>query len=191
MLLLGSKLINIPVMSLQTGTKLASTKSPVINPANLQILAYEVEGSILATRPAYIRIADVRELGNIGMIIDSSDEFVGLDDVISLKKIIDLGFSLVGLNVIDEHKHKLGKVFDYSLDSNDFIIRQINVKRGLFKSFSETELLIYRSQIVEINDKEIIVKSAAKKLEPIEKNNLSYLNPFRSTTTTGSVPETN
>ena len=182
MLLIGSKLIGMPIMGLQTGTKLAETKSPVINPANLKIIAYEVEGPLLSERPSFIRIADVREISNFGMIIDSNDEFVGLDDVIKIKEIYDSGFNLIGLTVVDEMKTKLGKVESYNIDSDSFIIQQLNLKQGIFKSLAEAGLLIHRSQIIEINDENIIVKSAAKKLDPIIKPGLlTYMIPFRST----------
>ena len=181
MLILGSRLTNIPIMSLQTGTKLAVTKKPVIDPGSLMVIAYEVEGPLLSERPSFIRIADVRELSDIGMIIDSNDEFVGVKDVITIQKIYELNFNLVGLKVIDETKHKLGKIDDYSIDTDSFIIQQLNVKQGILKSLTDTTLLIHRSQIIEINDYEVIVKTTAKRLEPIDKlNKLTQLNPFRS-----------
>jgi uncharacterized protein YrrD len=184
MLILGSRLIGTPIMGLQTGTRLATTRLPIIDPSNLKIIAYEVEGPMLVEHPSLIRIADVRELSNIGMIIDSSDEFIGIKDVIAINKIYDLGFRLIGMNVIDKTKRKLGKVVDYSLDTDGFFIQQLNVKQGFFKNISNTELLIHRSQIIEINDYSIIVRSTAKKLDPIKKTlNLTYMNPFRSTST--------
>lgn len=182
MLVLGSRLLSTPVMGLQTGTQLATTKSPIIDPSNLKIVAYELEGSLLTEHPSLLRIADVRELGDVGMIVDSSDEFIGVDDVIAIKKLCDLKFALIGLTVIDETKHKLGKVEDYSVDTDSFIIQQLTVKRGVIKSLAETSLLIHRSQILEINDRYVIVRTTAKKLEHMaEPKPLTYLNPFRST----------
>lgn len=181
MLLLGSRLIGTPVMGLQTGTKLAQTATPLIDPANLKIVAYVVEGPLLAERPSIIRMADVRELSDIGMIIDSNDEFISVHDVISINKIYDLGFKLIGMGVIDETKHKLGKVEDYSLDSSSFVIQQLNVKRGLVKNLTDTGLLIHRSQIVEINDQFIVVRTTAKRPEPVmEAERRAFVNPFRS-----------
>lgn len=181
MLLLGSRLIGTPIMGLQTGTKLAQTSSPVIDPANLKIMAYVVEGPLLAEHPSIIRMADVRELSDIGMIIDSNDEFVGVEDVISINRLYDLDFALVGMTVIDEQKNKLGKVEDYSLDASSFVIQQINVKRGMVKSLTDTGLVIHRSQIVEINDDYIIVKSTAKRVAPImESTRRAFVNPFRA-----------
>jgi uncharacterized protein YrrD len=182
MLLLGSRLIGTPIMGLQTGTKLAEASSPLIDPSNLKIVAYMVDGPMLSEHPSLIRIADVRELSDIGMIIDSNDEFIGLKDVIKINELYELGFQLLGLNVVDETKHKLGKVEDYSLDSSSFIIQQLNVRRGLIKSLTDTGLTIHRSQIIEINNRQVIVRTTAKKLTPImEVNRREFVNPFRST----------
>lgn len=167
-------------MGLQTGSKLAQTAAPLIDPANLKIMAYVVEGPLLTENPSLILVADVRELSDIGMIIDSSDEFIGVKDVIKINKLYELGFKLVGMNVIDETKHKLGKVDDYSLDSSSFIIQQLNVRRSLIKSLTDTSLLIHRSQIVEINDNCIIVRTTAKRPEPvIQSERRTFVNPFR------------
>lgn len=181
MLLLGSRLIGTPVMGLQTGTKLAQTASPLIDPANLKIVAYQVEGPLLSEHPSLIRMADVRELSDIGMIIDSSDEFIGLDDVVKIKELYELQFNLIGLSVVDESRKKLGKIDDYSLDSSSFIIEQLNVRRRGIRSVTETGLLIHRSQIVEINNHQIVVKSTATRVEAaIQPERRSYVNPFRT-----------
>jgi uncharacterized protein YrrD len=184
MIILGSRLIGTPIMGLQTGTQLAITKTPMIDPSNLMIIGYELDGPLLTERPSFIRIADIRELSDVGMIIDSSDEFIGTKDVIAIESIYNLGFKLLGLSVIDESKQKLGKVNDYTVDTGSFVIQQLNINRGMLKSLAETELLVHRTQIIEINNKTIIVRTAAKKLAPIIRpTQLSYLNPFRPTTT--------
>lgn len=182
MLILGSKLIGIPIMGLQTGSRLAITKLPIIDPKNLKIIAYEVDSPLLSERPSFIRIADVRELSNIGMIIDSNDEFIGNDDVIAIKKLCDLNFKLVGLNVIDDTKHKLGRIVDYSVEVGSFTIQKISVRQKILKSIANTELLIHRSQIVEINNEHIVVRSASNKVESqVKEEKASFTNPFRST----------
>jgi uncharacterized protein YrrD len=192
MLVLGSRLTNAPVMSLQTGGKLAHTEKAIINPANLQIVAFEVSGTLLTEKPSFLRIADIREYGRLGMIIDSTDELVGLDDVIQIERLYKQNFSLIGMQVIDESGHKLGKIDGYTVETDDFIIQQINVKKGIFGSFNDTGLLIHRSQIVEINDTTIVVKSTAKKTaEPVMQAIRSeFVNPFRTPKPTQPEPET-
>jgi uncharacterized protein YrrD len=181
MLIAGSRFLNAPVMGLQTGGELARTSREIIDPATLEIIAFELEGPLLTEHPSLLRIADVREFSDMGIIVDSSEEFVSLDDVIKLKDIYDLGFELIGKQVIDEKKEKLGKVIAYTIDTVGFMVQQLSIKRPLLKSFNDTELLVHRSQIVEVNDEAIIVKSdAATASEPTATPLPSYRNPFRS-----------
>lgn len=185
MLLQGSRLNDVPVMGLQTGTELAQTTRPIINPDTLEILAYEVTGPLLDIHPSLLRVIDVREFSDIGLIVDSSDEFIATDDVIKLEKIYNLNFLLVGMPVIDERKSKLGKITDFTLESNSFVIEQLNVKRPLLKSLGDTELLINRTQIVEITNDHVVVRSGEKKPEPIMQTvRTNYANPFRNTSPT-------
>lgn len=180
MLIAGSRLLDTPVMGLQTGGELARTSRAVIDPKNLEIVAYEITGSLLSTHPSLLRIADVREFSDIGIIVDSSDEFVSPDDIIKLDEIYKLNFTLEGMNVIDEKRQKLGKVNGYTLDTTGFLVHQLSVKRPLLKSLNDTELLIHRSQITEINDNTIVVHSQAKIPEPLlESVRTAYINPFR------------
>jgi sporulation protein YlmC with PRC-barrel domain len=167
-------------MGLQTGSELARVRGPVINPQSLEILAYELEGPLLDTNPSLLRIADVREFSSIGLIVDSSDEFVSPTDIIKLGEVYNLHFDPIGMSVIDEKKHKLGKVIGYTIDASNFLIQQLSVKRPLLKSFTDTELLVHRTQITEINDEAIIVHSRAKIPEPVMQTvRGAYNNPFR------------
>ena len=188
MLLLGDRLLHSPVLGLHTGGELARTEETVIDPSNLKIVAYELSGPLLDLHPSFLLVDDIREISNIGIIIDSSDELVTSNDIVRLDKVYELHFKLLGMPVIDQKKRKLGKVYNYSLNTADFLIQQLSIKRPLFKSLSDTELLIHRNQITEINNQCIIVKSEDESTpEPlINTANSSYVNPFR---TTKPVPE--
>lgn len=181
MLLLGSRLDNYPVMSLQTGGEVARLDTPVIDPGTLQIEAYTLKSSLLESKPVHLlRVADVRELSDIGMIIDSIEEIVAYGDVIKLDELYDLGFPLVGMTVRDEKQTKIGKVIDYTIDISTFTAIQLTVKRPLMHSFTDTELVIHRSQIIEINDDAIVVHSKAEIPEHTRVTTPgSYVNPFR------------
>ena len=181
MMLLGSTLLNTAVMSIQTGGELARTIAPIIDSANLKVLAYELEGPLLESNATtLIRLADVRELSDIGLIVDSSDEFVRPEDVIALNEVYSRHFRLIGMNVTDERRQKLGKVVDFTVETGSYFIQQLTVRRPLLKSLNDTELLVHRSQIIEINDRAIVVHSEAKVPEPeLHEVIGSYVNPFR------------
>lgn len=181
MLLSGTQLIDTPIMGLQTGKELARTSTPVINPHNLSVIAYRVVGPHLDHDPSFLRTADVRELGSLGMIIDSSEEFIEPEDIVTNKAIYELEFILDGKHVIDDHKKKIGKVSDYILDVDSFVIQQLVVKKPLLKSFGDDELLVHRGQIVEVNDDAIIIKSGEIKTKVTATASRHYVNPFRQT----------
>ena len=182
MLIFGSRLLNAPVMSLQTGGRLAAVVRPIIDPGTLRVVAYEVDGELLSEKPSFLRTADIREYGRLGMIVNGNDDLVGLDDVIEINKLYGLNFSLVGLQVIDENGRKLGKVTDFTLETDSFFIQQLSVRRGLLKGITDTGLLVNRTQIVEINDTSVVVRSpSVKKAEPVMQSmRTEFVNPFKN-----------
>ena len=95
MILLGSTLLNAPILGIQTGGELARTSTAIIDPSNLSVIAYRVTGPLVHHSNQLIRVADVRELSSIGLIIDSSDEFVIPEDIIKLQSICELHFDIV------------------------------------------------------------------------------------------------
>lgn len=180
MLLAADRFIDMPVMSLQTGSELARTAREIIDPRNLTIVAYELEGPLLDMQPSLLRVADIREIGQLGMIIDSADELISPSDVIKIKEIYEFAFELTGKPVLDEQRHKIGRVIGYTLRAGDFVVQQLRVRRPLLKSFGDIELLIHRSQIIQVSDDHIIVKTPAiRHKEPIAPTAAGFENPFR------------
>lgn len=172
-------------MGIQTGSELARTSDPIIDPAKLTIVAYTLQGQLLKDDSLLLSVADIREISDIGAIVDSSDEFVTPDDVLKIRDIYNQRFHLLGMHVINERRDKLGKVIDFTVDTGGFVIQQLTVKRPMFRSLNDTELLIHRSQIIEINNDAIVVHSEAKAPEPeLHEVVGSYVNPFRKTKST-------
>lgn len=184
MILLGSNLIDTPVMGIQTGGELAHLTHPIIDPTKLVVVAYELKGPLLERSPLLLSVLDIREISDLGVIVDSSEEFVAPDDVIKIHEVYEQKFSLLGMSVTNEKREKLGKVIDFTVDTGGFVIQQLTVKRPLFRSLNDTELLIHRSQIIEINNDAIVVHSEAKAPEPeLHEVVGSYVNPFRKSKT--------
>lgn len=168
-------------MSLQTGGEIARTAEPIIDPAVLEIVAYSLHGVRLADKNSVVLTNDIREVGEIGIIVDSNDELVPQADVVKIQKLDKLDFHLIDMQVIDDKKTKLGKIYDYSIDPLTFTIHQLFVKRPLLKSLQTSNLIINRSQIAEINNKAIVVHSATLKQRPQPAVvSQHFVNPFRS-----------
>ena len=180
----GSKLINYPILSLHVGGPIARTVRAVVDPNNLKIIAYEIAPTALLDDEAgdILETADIREFANIGMIVDSGDTFINRGDVIKLDKILELNFDLVGLKVETKKGSKLGKVVDYTVNTDNFSVLQLVVRRPAIKAFIDPELVIPRKEIVEVNDYKIIVKDEEDKIKKraIKEDFIpNFVNPFR------------
>ena len=183
MLVYASKLIGKPIMSLQTGTAIAWVDSIYINPDNLKIIAFDLTGPALkGSNERFLETKSVREYSEYGLIVDSQDDFFDLIDVEKVRKVVDLDFSVIGLKVISRKKSHLGKVIDYTVTSDNFELQQLIVKRPAWKSLMDAELLIPRKEIVEVNNKSIIVKDDEKTIRERAMNEdfvPNFVNPFR------------
>ena len=158
MLIEGSKLLKYPILSLHTASRIAEVKGLVIDPNFLKVVAFEIS-AVSSKQRLFLEASSVREFSKMGMIVDSDEEFVEKDDVIKLKETIDLGFSLDNMKVISQKKAMLGRIENFIINTEDFQIMQLIVKRPIYKALIDPELVIGRSDIHEINDSEIIVKS--------------------------------
>ena len=182
MLVMNSRLIGAPVLSVQAGGPIGRIVDAIVDPDNLSVIAFHVDGPPINKQQNILDVRSVREYSNYGFVIDDIDELVSPDDVIRINNILKLNFNLLSLKVETKKGSKLGKVQDFTLTSEDFIIQQIIVKRPMIKSLNDPELTIPRSEIVEITDYKIIVKEEEKTIKKkAEKQEFvpNFVNPFR------------
>lgn len=182
MLLSYTNLMNYPVLSMHVGAEIARMGRPVIDPNDLKVMAYEVYGPMVGGEVGNIlMVRDIRELADMGAIVDSTDVLVNQVDVVRLDKIMRLNFHLIGHRVVTKKGTKLGKVIDFTLNPDTFMIQQLIVKRPLSKSFFDPELLIGRSEIVEVDDDKVVVKDEEAKIREKAYGDFKqdFINPFR------------
>ncbi|MBQ1373052.1 hypothetical protein IIY67_02435 [Candidatus Saccharibacteria bacterium] len=190
MLMVGSKFIGMPVLSLQLGGATATVKRVIIDPENLSIIAFELSGSLVQSPEFgnYLLASNVRDADLNGLVIDSADVFVDAEDVVRLKEVLALNFNLVGLRVVakeEKHLKKIGKVVDFTVDQNTFSVFQLIAQRPLMSSFMDPQLTINRSQITEVDDYKITIRHEKQKVKVPKKNEVeeefvpNFTNPFR------------
>ncbi|MBQ2637888.1 PRC-barrel domain-containing protein [Candidatus Saccharibacteria bacterium] len=178
-----SRLLQTRVLSLQLGGPIGEVTDAIVDHENLKILALRLRGPMINAKSGDILTVDsIREFGKLGIIINSADDLVGENDVIRVADILKLQFSLIGLKALTKRGTKLGTVTSYHLETNSMMVKDLIVKRRGFKAISDPELFIPRSEIVEINDYEVIVKDEEAKIKvKAEKENFipDFVNPFR------------
>ncbi|MDO4752960.1 MAG: PRC-barrel domain-containing protein [Candidatus Saccharibacteria bacterium] len=191
MLIANSKLMNSPILSMQDSGRVATITNSIVNPDNLKIIAFRAYGAVNKDGGNLLDVRSIREYSKLGIVIDSRDEFVSPDDVVKIKKVIELNFNLIGLKVVTKKGTKLGKIIDFTVTEDNFSVQQIIVKRTAIKGFMDPELVIPRVEIAEVTDDKVIVKNEAKTIkERALKEDFvpNFVNPFRKTEEPAPAP---
>ena len=163
MLQLSGMFINRPVLSLRTGTQVATAVAPIINPNNLKVEGFYCNDS--ASRMQLILLSqDIRDVMAQGLVVNDHDVLVEPQDLVRLKEVIAHHFDVMSKQVVTTDKTKLGKVSDYAIETSSLYIQKLYVTQSIFRSLNGGNLGIDRSQIVEINDKKIVVTDLRQKV---------------------------
>lgn len=184
MLIANTKLIGLPILSVQDSGPIGSIASVIIDPDTLKIIAFRVYGAASSEGGNILDVRSVREYSKYGLVIDSADELVGDGDIVKIQKVLELNFSLIGLKVETKKGSKLGKITDFTVTEDNFSVQQIIVKRPTIKSLLDPELVIPRAEITEVTDYKVIVKDEEKVIkERAMKEDFvpNFVNPFRKT----------
>jgi sporulation protein YlmC with PRC-barrel domain len=161
MLQLSESLLNKPIMSLRTGQPVATAVEPIINPNTLKIEGFYCTDRF-SKEELILLYQDIRDIIPQGFVIDDHDVLALPAELVRLKDIMDLGFTLIGKPVVTLSKQRVGKVSDYATEMETLYVQKIYVSQSMFKNFTGGSLGIDRNQINEITDKKIIINELLK-----------------------------
>lgn len=161
MLQLSASLINRPVLSLRTGTPVATAIAPIINPNNLKIEGFWCEDRFDKGQLVLL-YQDIREILKNGFVVDDHDVLVDPEELVRLKDVLDINFELLGKPVQTISKQKVGKVNDYATETTTMYVQKIYISQSILKSFTGGSLSVDRTQINEITPKRIIINEILK-----------------------------
>lgn len=162
MLQLSGMLTNRPVMSLRTGTQVATALAPIINPNNLKVEGFWCK---VDRRKQLILVSqDIRDSLPQGLVVNDADVLTDQSELVRLTPVIQINFSLLGKPVETSSGRKLGKVSDFATEIDSMFIKKLYVSQPLYKNLGGGNLGIDRTQIVEITDKKIVVNDIDAKV---------------------------
>lgn len=170
MLKLSNVFQNTDVLSLRTGGPIAVANKAIIDPNNLKVEGWHVTDKFDKTDLILVS-TDVREIIDKGIVINDHEVLSSADDLVRLKSVLEIDFTLMGKVVATDSGKKLGKVVDFAIETSGLIIKKLYVAQPLVKNFSGGTLSIDRNQIVEITNQRIIVE------EPTEKAKVQAIAP--------------
>lgn len=161
MLQLSASLLNKSVLSLRTGTPIATVTAPIFNPNNLKIEGFYCQDRF-DKKELILLYQDIREMLPQGYVVNDHDVLVEAAELVRLKSVLELNFELIGKHVETVSKEKVGKVSDYATETETMFVQKIYVAQSILKSLTGGSLSIDRSQINEITPKRIIINELMK-----------------------------
>lgn len=156
MLRLSNNYQNRSILSLRTGGVIGIATEPIINPNNLKIEGWYAQNQ-LEKGDFILPILEIRDFIAKGIVVNDHDALTVPDDMIRLRDILETRFELIGKVVITETKKRVGKVVDFAVDEQSNYVQKLYVAPPLFRGLTNDQILVDRSQIVEITDKKIII----------------------------------
>ena len=161
---MNSKFDRLAIASVQAGHRIASVNEPIVDPHKLHIVAFYVQKTEDTKEQLLLHTEDISEVTSRGLIIDHDEQLMSNDgDLVRLQEIIDLDFRLLNKPVETEGGAKVGSVSRFAIDTHTFMIMQIYVTQPVTLNFGNAEVIIHRSQIINVTEKKIIVKDASVK----------------------------
>jgi sporulation protein YlmC with PRC-barrel domain len=161
MLQLSGSLINKSVLSLRTGSVVATITGPIINPDNLKIEGFYCQDRF-DKKQLVLLYQDIRDIMPQGYVVNDHDVLTEPEELVRLKKVMDLNFELIGKQVVTVDKQKVGKVSDYATETGTMYVQKIYVAQSILKSLAGGSLSIDRNQIQEITPRRIIISELLK-----------------------------
>lgn len=156
MLQLSGALLNKSVMSLRTGTPVATVTAAIFNPHNLKVEGFYVQDSIDKSELVLL-YQDIREVLPQGFVVNDHDVLAEPGELVRLKDVLALRFNLIDKQVVTIAKEKVGKVSDYAVETETMFVQKLYVSQNILKSLTGGSLSIDRTQINEITPKRIII----------------------------------
>jgi sporulation protein YlmC with PRC-barrel domain len=162
MLQLSANLTNKSVLSLRTSSAIATVTAPIINPDNLKIEGFYCQDRFDKKKQLILLYQDIRDIMPNGYVVNDHDVLTEPEELVRLKKVLELNFELLGKQVVTVNTQRVGKVSDYATEMETMFVQKIYVAQSILKNFAGGSLSIDRTQVNEITPRRIIINELIK-----------------------------
>lgn len=160
MYVLASRLADLGVISLQTGEVIATAEDLLVDRDELELVAFRCETTGRRPAPRVLLYRDLRQLAVDCLIVDSDDELSEANDIVRVQRLLEENFHPVGTAVVTDTGRRLGKVEDFTINTESGRTQKIYVRRSLWRSWIGSSLIIDRNQIIDVARDRIVVRDA-------------------------------
>ena len=172
MLRFSEDIISSQVVNLSTGRTVATVSGLLIDPDNLKIAALICFVRSQNTEQ-YLMPQDIHDFSGMSIAIQNDDALSDSQDVIRLQELMKINYQIVGKKVRTDAGRTIGVVSQYVVDDKSLVVEKLYVRPNLIKLLQSSDRVISRTIIVEVTDKEIVVKDTLAKASDKSKLSVS------------------
>jgi sporulation protein YlmC with PRC-barrel domain len=160
---LASKLIGLPILSLQNAETITRVTDLVMAIESLEVIAVICEPHPQIGKHPVLLLRDVRQVAIDCLLVNTAEDLVEAEDIVRLAPLLERGFDPRGLRVVTDLKRRIGTVEDYTINLQTYHLQKIYVRQSLVHSWMGASLIIDRAQILEVSEREFVVRDATVK----------------------------
>lgn len=153
-------------MSLRTSGQVGTAIAMIINPNNLKVEGWYVQDQF-SGKNLILLSSDVRDIAKQRLIINDHEVLSEPEELIRLKPIMEIGFDLIGKQVVSQSGKNYGKVSDFAVEIQSLLVKKIYASQSIIKSLSGGNNSIDRTQIIEITNRRIIIDDPTEKAKAV------------------------
>lgn len=127
----ATKIIGLPIASIEEESKVGEILQLVIDPQNGALLGFLVRSGRIFTQTKALSVVDIREWDPNGIVIKSINHIVAIDEIIRIKKIVDQKIIVLGLKAQTESGKNLGVIDNLLIDTETLTIAKYYTKNIL------------------------------------------------------------
>jgi len=161
---LASQLIGLPILSLQNAETITRVTGLIMEIKSLEIVAFSCEPVRDIGKHPVLLLRDIRQVAIDCLLVNTAEDLVEADDIVRLAPLLKRGFNPKGLKVVTDHKRKVGTVEDFTVNLQTFHLQKIYVRQSMVRSWVGASLIIDRSQILEVSEREFTVRDVTIKV---------------------------
>src|SRR5947207_3067315 len=125
----GSELVGKPIITFDTGRKLAHVEDLLVDPERNQVLALLIDGGAIFQSARVIPFGHIQAIGQNAVIVPKSGVIYEVKRLAELQRLFD-GRTIKGMRVYSERGDRLGIVGDMIIDDHSGEVLYYEVSGG-------------------------------------------------------------
>ena len=157
MLIEYSKIVGLPVFDLETQEQLTQVVDLIIDEDNVSVKAFLVQKSGFFAKKQIVVFKEIVDLSKQAVLIHNANNITDPNEIVRIGKKMNLRARIIAEDVVTKNGEKVGKVYDYVIDSETGGLIRLYVKRFF------DEKIIHSSAIEKIERNKITIKDNFEK----------------------------